>query len=578
MSVDDYQHNTLAQVSNLASITADLAVRRPDLNPVLPPKNTKAGGWFQQLKPLQKYLNAQTGEHVTVGKYTVYIRNQVAEGGYGVVFRCKEVGGQERSCALKRILIPEGEKEALAVAKREITALEELGSHSNIVQLLASSIQRHATKKGIIEVLVLMEWCRGGNMMEYAAKMKDMHIKDRELAVLRIFSDVVRAVAHLHMQEPPLQHRDLKPENYILAADGSWKLCDFGSSTREVLKCESRKDRLRAEDLAQRFTSATIRPPELWEIYEQTIDYKVDIWGLGCILYALAFGVMPFEGEKLAIVNLRYREPSEPAYSVRLWEMIRSMLSFDPKDRPAIGKICEWVATAIHLSWAEANPEMGAGLKQQRGELQYAVAGQMSHAAASADSVQPVSPPDDWNAFPEADEQPQQDVSEVAKREAPVTHGEMMAINHGKMNPIGKTKEPVSSNAAEPEGEAEGGSQEADQGDDQEEAEQSEGAHIESEEPGSEEAEPPVATLSEEAAADEAPELEAEDTTDCQDEDEATRVEGVDTETEAQPEDLPADESEESLPPDVTDVEASETEATSEASVPAQTDNEVGKG
>lgn len=55
----------------------------------------------QQLKPLQKYLNAQTGEHVTVGKYTVYIRNQVAEGGYGVVFRCKEVGGQERSCALK---------------------------------------------------------------------------------------------------------------------------------------------------------------------------------------------------------------------------------------------------------------------------------------------------------------------------------------------------------------------------------------------------------------------------------------------------------------------------------------------
>lgn len=47
MSVDDYQHNTLAQVSNLASITADLAVRRPDLNPVLPPKNTKAGGWFQ---------------------------------------------------------------------------------------------------------------------------------------------------------------------------------------------------------------------------------------------------------------------------------------------------------------------------------------------------------------------------------------------------------------------------------------------------------------------------------------------------------------------------------------------------
>lgn len=253
------------------------------------------------------------------------------------------------------------------MAKREISALEELGSHSNVVQLLASSIEHHATKKGIIEVLVLMEWCRGGNMMDYAIRMKDLHIRNRELAVLRIFSDACRAVAHLHMQNPPLQHRDLKPENYILAADGSWKLCDFGSSTKEVLKCETRQDRLKAEDLGQRFTSATIRPPELWEIYDQTIDTKVDIWGLGCILYALAFGAMPFDGEKLAIVNVRFKEPSEPKYSLRFWEMLRSMLSFDPRDRPAIGKICEWVANAIHLVWAEENPEIGAGLQDQQG-------------------------------------------------------------------------------------------------------------------------------------------------------------------------------------------------------------------
>mgnify|MGYP002176185908 CR=1 FL=1 len=37
------------------------------------------------------------------------------------------------------------------------------------------------------------------------------------------------AVGFLHSQQPPLAHRDIKPENMLLASDGLWKLCDFGS-------------------------------------------------------------------------------------------------------------------------------------------------------------------------------------------------------------------------------------------------------------------------------------------------------------------------------------------------------------
>ena len=50
-----------------------------------------------------------------------------------------------------------------------------------------------------------------------------------EEEVLTIFASASRAVGFLHSQQPPLVHRDIKPENLLLAPDGLWKLCDFGS-------------------------------------------------------------------------------------------------------------------------------------------------------------------------------------------------------------------------------------------------------------------------------------------------------------------------------------------------------------
>lgn len=46
----------------------------------------------------------------------------------------------------------------------------------------------------------------------------------------------------------------------------------------------------------QRHSTAPYRPPELWDVPSScTIDSKVDVWALGCVLYYMMVGESPFE-------------------------------------------------------------------------------------------------------------------------------------------------------------------------------------------------------------------------------------------------------------------------------------------
>ena len=159
-----------------------------------------------------------------------------------------------------------------------------------------------------------------------------------EWEVLKIISDTAEAVACMHYLRPPLLHRDLKIENVLIAGDGCYKLCDFGSCTAPRPAATNSAERRQLEEDIQKNTTIQYRSPEMVDVSRgQPIDEKSDIWALGVLLYKLCYFTTPFETQgQLAILNAAYTFPPYPPYTDRTKRLIAVTLQEDPRNRPNI--------------------------------------------------------------------------------------------------------------------------------------------------------------------------------------------------------------------------------------------------
>lgn len=73
-------------------------------------------------------------------------------------------------------------------------------------------------------------------------------------------------------------------------------LMDLGSLAPSPTPITSRAMALQVQDTAAEHSTMPYRAPELFDVKtDTTIDTKVDIWSLGCTLYACLVGKSPFE-------------------------------------------------------------------------------------------------------------------------------------------------------------------------------------------------------------------------------------------------------------------------------------------
>ena len=242
-----------------------------------------------------------------IGPYK--LREQIGEGGFGVVYVAEQTEPVRRKVALKVIKPGMDSKEVIARFEAERQALA-LMEHPSIAKVLDAG----ATDAG--RPYFVMELIRGIPITRYC---DENQLSTRER--LQLFRQVAQAVQHAHQKG--VIHRDIKPSNVLVTLrDGTPmpKVIDFGVA-------KAINQRLTERSIYTRFEQMIGTPlymsPEQAELSEFDIDTRSDVYSLGVLLYELLTGTTPIERETLDAVGydeirriIREEEPPRPSTRV----------------------------------------------------------------------------------------------------------------------------------------------------------------------------------------------------------------------------------------------------------------------
>ncbi len=218
----------------------------------------------------------------------------LGEGGMGIVFKARQMR-LERYVALKMIRAGKGARPLdLARFEAEARVVASI-EHPNIVRIFEIGEQ------GGIPYISL-EYLSGGSL---AKKIGGKPQPTGEAA--RIVSTLVAAVAVAH--ERGIVHRDLKPANVMIAADGTFKVTDFGLAKR--LDDDSNETRSGAI-----LGTPCYMSPEQAGGESHRVGPASDQYALGAILYELLTGHPPFQGASVldTLEQVREKEPVPPSH------------------------------------------------------------------------------------------------------------------------------------------------------------------------------------------------------------------------------------------------------------------------
>ncbi|NXX12163.1 AAK1 kinase, partial [Podargus strigoides] len=292
------------------------------------PGSGTSGGGGGSSGPGSGYI----GRVFSIGRHQVTVDEVLAEGGFAIVFLVRTNNGMK--CALKRMYV--NNEYDLQVCKREIQIMRDLSGHKNIVGYIDSSINS-VSSGDVWEVLILMDFCRGGQVVNLMNQRLQTGFTESE--VLQIFCDTCEAVARLHQCKTPIIHRDLKVENILLHDRGHYVLCDFGSATNKFQNPQTEGVNAVEEEI-KKYTTLSYRAPEMVNLYSgKLITTKADIWALGCLLYKLCYFTLPFGESQVAICDGNFTIPDNSRHSQDMHCLIRYMLEPDPDKRPDIYQV-----------------------------------------------------------------------------------------------------------------------------------------------------------------------------------------------------------------------------------------------
>jgi serine/threonine protein kinase len=175
------------------------------------------------------------------------------------------------------------------------------------------------------KLYIVSEFLQGGDLFFHLHEKR--YTVFPEIKARFYIMELVIALDFLHQNN--MIYRDLKPENILLDSQGHVKLTDFGLS--KIFENE--------DDKAYTVCGTPqYLAPEI--LLRKGYDKAVDWWSLGCVLYEMLYGRLPFKFKKGQKISLNiYKE--EIAFDKKISEeakdLIINLLIFDPKSRLGSG-------------------------------------------------------------------------------------------------------------------------------------------------------------------------------------------------------------------------------------------------
>ncbi|EPQ07836.1 Serine/threonine-protein kinase Nek4 [Myotis brandtii] len=244
----------------------------------------------------------------------------VGRGSYGEVtlVRHRRDG---RQYVIKKLNLRNASSRERRAAEQEAQLLSQL-KHPNIVTY------KESWEGGDGLLYIVMGFCEGGDLYRKLKEQKGQLLPESQ--VVEWFVQIAMALQYLH--EKHILHRDLKTQNVFLTRTNIIKVGDLGIARVLENHC----------DMASTLIGTPYyMSPELFS--NKPYNYKSDVWALGCCAYEMATLKHAFNAKDMNSLVYRIIEgklpPMPKDYSPELAELIRTMLSKRPEERPSVRSI-----------------------------------------------------------------------------------------------------------------------------------------------------------------------------------------------------------------------------------------------
>jgi hypothetical protein len=293
------------------------------------------------------------GDLGRLGSYRVL--KVLGAGGMGVVFQAEDI-------QLKRLVALKAMKPSLAASDsarqrflREAQTAAAI-EHDHIV-----TIHQVGEDRGV--PFIAMPFLRGQPLDHWLEGGRKPSIAQ----AVRLGQQIAAGLAAAH--ERGLIHRDIKPGNiWLESTTNRVKILDFGLA-------RSVDDRAHLTQSGAIVGTPAYMSPE--QARGEAVDHRTDLFSLGCLLYRLVTGRVPFEGSStmavlsaLALTDPKPVRELNPDVPPALAELIHRLLAKEPKQRPAsaneVVQALQRIAGTLSVPSADATLAGAEVPKEQR--------------------------------------------------------------------------------------------------------------------------------------------------------------------------------------------------------------------